>query len=131
VGPDGRLYVGLTENGQPRGWVWRTAEAVTVASEPAPEPEPEGLGLEVRPNPFRGAATVTLTLVRPSEVEAAVYDALGRRVAVLASGRFGAGRHALALGGTGLPAGVYVAYVTADSGGGAPAVAVRRLTITR
>src|SRR5690606_41668829 len=29
VGPDGRLYVGLTENGQPRGWVWRTAEVVT------------------------------------------------------------------------------------------------------
>src|SRR5690606_34919409 len=92
VGPDGRLYVGLTENGPARGWVWRTAEVVTVAAEPGPEPEREGLGLEVRPNPFRGAATVTLTLARPSEVEVAVYDVLGRRVTTVASERFPAGR---------------------------------------
>ncbi|HLT48302.1 MAG TPA: T9SS type A sorting domain-containing protein, partial [Rubricoccaceae bacterium] len=126
VGPDGRLYVGLTENGPARGWVWRTAEVVTVAAEPGPEVEREGLGLEVHPNPSRGSAKVTLTLSRPSEVEVAVYDVLGRQVAVLASGRYGAGAHALTLGGAGLPAGVYVVRVTAGS-----AVATTTVTLLR
>ncbi|HLT48159.1 MAG TPA: T9SS type A sorting domain-containing protein, partial [Rubricoccaceae bacterium] len=126
VGPDGRLYVGLTENGQPRGWVWRTAEVVTVAAEPGPEPEPEGLGLEVHPNPIRGSAAVTLTLARPSEVEVAVYDVLGRRVAVLASERLSAGRHTLALEAGQLPAGVYVVRV--EAGG---VVRTRRITLVR
>src|SRR5690606_15244432 len=122
VGPDGRLYVGLTENGTARAWVYRTAEVVTVASEPAPERE--GLGLEVRPNPFRGEATVTLTLPHPAEVEVAVYDVLGRRVATLASGHYGAGHHALTLEAGHLPAGVYVVRVTAGD-----AVATRTVTL--
>ncbi|HLT48676.1 MAG TPA: T9SS type A sorting domain-containing protein, partial [Rubricoccaceae bacterium] len=125
LGPDGRLYVGLTENGPARGWVWRTAEVVTVASEPAPERE--GLGLEVRPNPFRGAATVTLTLARPSEVEAAVYDVLGRRVATVASERFPAGTREVAFDGAGLAAGVYV--VRARTGDGH--VEARRVSVVR
>ncbi|HLT45844.1 MAG TPA: T9SS type A sorting domain-containing protein, partial [Rubricoccaceae bacterium] len=94
--------------------------------EPRPEPEREGLGLEVRPNPFRGKATVTLTLARPSEVEVAVYDVLGRRVAVLAGGVYGAGRHVLTLDGTDLPAGVYV--VRASAGG---VVAAHTVTLLR
>src|SRR5690606_10372569 len=86
LGPDGRLYVGLLEIGIGQGWVWRTGE-VLVASEPPPAPSSEeSLGVKVAPNPFRGEATVTLSLARPSEVEAAVYDVLGRRVAVLVSG---------------------------------------------
>src|SRR5690606_7332221 len=83
------------------------------------------------PNPSVGRAYLPFELATEATVEAVLYDALGRRVALLASGRYGAGRHALALDGSGLPSGVYVAYVTADAGSGAPAVAVRRLTITR
>ncbi|HLT46497.1 MAG TPA: T9SS type A sorting domain-containing protein, partial [Rubricoccaceae bacterium] len=124
VGPDGRLYVGLTENGTARAWVWRTAEAVTVAAEPGLEPSPEGLGLEVHPNPSRGEATVTLTLARPSEVEVAVYDVLGRRVAAVASGPYPAGTHGVPLAAGPLPAGVYVVRVAAGG-----TVAARTVTL--
>src|SRR5690606_16764099 len=99
---------------------------VTVAAEPGPEPEREGLGLEVHPNPFRGATTVTLTLAHPSEVEVAVYDVLGRRVATVASERFPAGRRAVALDAGLLTAGVYVVRVTAGD-----AVATRTVTLLR
>ncbi|HLT46716.1 MAG TPA: hypothetical protein VK002_05755 [Rubricoccaceae bacterium] len=86
-----------------------------------------------QPNPSAGRAYLPFELATEATVEAVLYDALGRRVALLASGRYGAGRHALTLdpAAAGLPAGVYVAYITADVGGGAPAVAVRRITMTR
>jgi plastocyanin len=38
------------------------------------------------PNPFRGETAFTLTLARPEPVRVAVYDALGREVAVLHDG---------------------------------------------
>src|SRR5690606_31353273 len=128
LGPDRRLYVGLGEAGPPRAWVYRTAETHEpnpVASEPALEGE-ESLGLEVAPNPARGAATVVLTLARPSEVSAGVYAVLGRRVAVLHEGPLGAGRHALALDGAALPPGVYVVRVAVGG-----EVAVRTVTLLR
>jgi hypothetical protein len=52
-------------------------------------------------------------------------------VAVLASGAYGAGPHALALDGAALPAGLYVVRVTARAGNARAAVAVGRVTITR
>ncbi|HYE96942.1 MAG TPA: T9SS type A sorting domain-containing protein [Rubricoccaceae bacterium] len=54
------------------------------------------ISLVVSPNPARDAVAATLTLVRPSTVEVAVYDALGRRVALLHSGGPAAGAHAFA-----------------------------------
>jgi photosystem II stability/assembly factor-like uncharacterized protein len=131
LGPDGRLYVGLHEAGSAQAWVYRTGEVVT-ASEPNLEPPgEEPLRVAVHPNPAHDSATVAFTLRTPSEVEAVLYDGLGRRVAVLAAGAYGAGRHTVALDGAALPAGVYVVYVAARSGAGAPAVAARRVTITR
>ena len=110
-----------------------------AVAEASPEPNVDAAGTvgallalgAAEPNPSSGRAYLPLELSREAQVEAVLYDALGRRVAVLASGRVPAGRHALALDASALPAGVYVAYVTADAGRGAPAVAVRRLTITR
>lgn len=125
VGPDGRLYVGLSQAGPYGAWVYRTEPLTPVSAESNPEPEEEGLGLEVRPNPSGGAVEVAFTLAQPSEVEVAVYDVLGRRVAVLASGRYGAGTHTLAVG-AGLPVGVYVVRVEASG-----AVASRRFTLVR
>jgi hypothetical protein len=110
LSPDGRLYVGLAQIGSERAWVYRT-EPVPVDPPVPVEEGPEGgepLGLEVSPNPFRRETTVTLTLARPSAVSAALYDTLGRRVAVLHAGPLGAGRHTLMLGGVGLVPGVYV-----------------------
>jgi hypothetical protein len=86
---------------------------------------------EVQPNPSSSAALIPFTLGSEAQVEAALYDVLGRRVAVLASGVFPAGRHTLALDGARLPSGVYVVHLTARAGGGPAVVAVRRLTLAR
>src|SRR5690606_8911386 len=85
----------------------------------------------VRPNPSSGSATVPFALADDADVEAVLYDVLGRRLAVLASGSFAAGRHALTLDASHLPAGVYVVAVTARAGAAPASVAVRRFTLTR
>ena len=94
-----------------------------VAAEDGP-----GVDLDVvsAPNPTAGAATVSFGLAAPGEARVALYDALGRQVAVLADGAFEAGRHAVALDGGALPSGVYVVRVET---GGVPQTA--RLTVVR
>jgi hypothetical protein len=85
----------------------------------------------VRPNPALADASLPFALSGAAEVEAVLYDALGRRVAVLARGSFGAGHHVVAVHGAALPAGVYVVYVTAHPAtGGQVTSAVGRLTLT-
>ncbi len=77
------------------------------AEDDASVPETAALSA-AHPNPFRGTATVTLALPRTERVEVALFDVLGRRVAVLHEGPLAAGSHALTLDGSGLPSGVYV-----------------------
>ncbi|HLT48132.1 MAG TPA: M43 family zinc metalloprotease [Rubricoccaceae bacterium] len=62
----------------------------------------------VAPNPFAGRATITYALEGPAEVELAVHDLLGRRVALLDAGAREAGTHRVVLDGADLPSGVYV-----------------------
>lgn len=64
--------------------------------------------LAVFPNPSRGEGTLRVTLVTPQAVTLAVYDMLGRRVALLHEGPMAAGQHSLVMGASRLPAGVYV-----------------------
>ena len=63
------------------------------------------------PNPSAGATSLSYSLAEPAEVALVVYDALGRRVAVLAEGPHAAGSHEAAFG-AGLPAGTYVVRLT-------------------
>src|SRR5690606_6268983 len=51
------------------------------------------------PNPSTGRTAVPFALPEEARVEVAVYDLLGRRVAVLAEGAYGAGRHVAVLDG--------------------------------
>ncbi|NNF57946.1 MAG: PKD domain-containing protein [Rhodothermaceae bacterium] len=60
------------------------------------------------PNPFTQAATVRYALAESGAVELAVYNLLGQRVAVLASGTWEAGTHEARLDAAALPSGVYV-----------------------
>ena len=69
---------------------------------------PAELAVTVAPNPVAGTGRVWVTLPTAAYVRVAVYDALGREVAVLADGRYGPGRHAAELSASRLPAGVYV-----------------------
>ncbi len=73
-------------------------------------------GLSVAPNPARGAARVALTLGEAQHVRVAVYDALGREVALLADGPMNAGLHQLPLNGAGLGAGTYVVRMVTEHG---------------
>ncbi|MEO0742298.1 MAG: penicillin acylase family protein [Bacteroidota bacterium] len=68
------------------------------------------------PNPFQAGAalSVAVTLNAPADVDLALYDALGRRVATLASGTQPAGSQTIEAT-LDLPAGVYVLRLLADS----------------
>ena len=60
------------------------------------------------PNPFSESVTLAFELPEAQTVTLTVYDMLGRRVAVLASGEHDAGYHAVRFDGRDLSAGVYV-----------------------
>lgn len=60
------------------------------------------------PHPVRTAATIPFTLDAPQPVRIAVYDLLGREVAVLADGLHAAGSHEVAFEAADLPSGLYV-----------------------
>jgi hypothetical protein len=121
-----RLSLTPTGGGPPRDVIVGVDYSqVTTSAEP-------GVGaaaratLTVAPNPFRGEAILTVTHGRPGPTTVEVLDVLGRRVALLHEGPLAAGRHAFALDGSMLPAGVYVAR--AEAGG---AVATQRVTVLR
>ncbi|MDX1419997.1 MAG: T9SS type A sorting domain-containing protein, partial [Rubricoccaceae bacterium] len=83
-------------------------------------------GVHVTPNPFRGQAQLTYTVTATSDVLLAVYDVLGREVAVLVDGRMDAGTHAATFEADGLAAGTYVYRLVAGTD-----VEVGRLTLAR
>ena len=60
------------------------------------------------PNPTSGDATVRFSLSSAQDAQVALYDVLGRQVAVVAEGAFGAGETTATVATSGLPAGVYV-----------------------
>ena len=83
------------------------------------------------PNPFTTTTTLRYHTETPSDVELAVYDVLGRRVAMLARGFYVGGPHEAVWDGrseTGraLAPGVYFARLTAGD-----RAATRRLTLLR
>ena len=68
------------------------------------------------PNPFQGVTTVRYGLTERAPVRLAVYDLLGKRVAVLASGEAReAGYHTAVWDATGLATGVYVYVLEAGT----------------
>ena len=95
-----------------RGWTaMSSALYFSEASERATPnelgPVADGFSLSVGPNPTRGDATVRFSLTEAQNVDIALYDVTGRRVAQV-SGTFPAGPGAVALPTAGLAPGVYV-----------------------
>ena len=105
---NGSLYFQAFRDESPRSGVepWVLAPSGGTPGEPGPEDA--AFALRVGPNPAAGAARVRLSLGRAQHARVEVYDALGRRIAVLHDGPLAAGTHPLALDGSRLPAGVYV-----------------------
>ena len=94
-----------------------------------PEAPTAGPGLaapSVYPNPFAGACTFEVELGAAASVDLAVFDVLGRRVAVLTSGNVEAGVHRFVFEADDLPAGVYVARLLVDG-----RMSTRRITRMR
>lgn len=89
---------------------------------------PNGFALgAVYPNPFHPAARFTLEVAEPQQVRVEVYNALGRRVALLHDGTLEAdGLHPFVVEGTAWPSGVYVVRVTGET-----FVAARRVSVLR
>ncbi|MDX1420343.1 MAG: T9SS type A sorting domain-containing protein, partial [Rubricoccaceae bacterium] len=101
--------------GRPVGGGWSLGvESVEEAEARAPASVAgEALTLSVAPNPVRDRAVVALTLPRATGATVALYDGLGRQVAVLHEGVLEAGVHEVPLDARGFPVGVYVLRVQA------------------
>ena len=89
-------------------------------------PAADALDLTVGPNPTRGDATVRFVLAEAQTVRLALYDALGRQVAVVADGAFAAGPATARVETRTLPAGVYVLRLEGEG-----VAASRRLSVVR
>ncbi len=86
----------------------RTPEALGTTA-------PEAFGLAASyPNPFSARTEIPYRLAERGLVRLTVYDALGRRVAVLVDEVQGAGAHRATLDARGLPSGVYVVRLVAE-----------------
>lgn len=64
------------------------------------------------PNPSNGTATIAYTLPRACEVELAVFDVKGRKIATLAEGEYQPGEYSSTV--NGLSSGLYLYQLTAD-----------------
>jgi len=81
------------------------------------------------PNPFRTETTVTYTLPRAATVRLEAFDALGRRVALLAEGARSAGTHEATFDASALPQGLYLVRLTASGPGGEQTATRRALRV--
>ena len=100
--------------------------------DPVPN-EPEAPGLPntfalhaASPNPFRSATTLRYDVPVAGPVRLSVFDALGRRVAVLVDEEHAPGQHTVAFEARGLPSGLYLLRLEASD-----AVHTQRVTLLR
>ncbi|MBC8424783.1 hypothetical protein H8E07_11730 [bacterium] len=107
------------------------ADALNRATAAGDAPLRADMRLGNHPNPFNPRTTVTFALDAPAQVDLAIYDLTGARVARLAGGDYPAGEHAVAWdgrdeGGAPLASGIYVARAATRH-----AVQTRRMTLVR
>ena len=68
------------------------------------------------PNPFNPTTTVPFAVPERGDVRLAVFDLLGREVALLADGAYDAGHHTARFEADGLPSGTYLVRLTTPAG---------------
>jgi hypothetical protein len=67
------------------------------------------------PNPFNPSTTIEYSLPVDAHVRLTVFDARGRKAAVLADGHRPAGTHRVTWNAVGLPSGIYFYRITAGA----------------
>lgn len=88
--------------------------------------------LQNYPNPFNPTTGIRYQVPGVSDVNIAVYDLLGRRVAVLVNERKPAGRYEVTFDGTGLASGVYMYQYTASPiSGGATFQSTKKMLLVK
>ncbi|MDT0630915.1 hypothetical protein [Rubrivirga litoralis] len=102
---------------------------LAVAGEPAPAAAVLRL-FPAAPNPATGRSRLRFEIATPGDARLAVYDVLGREVAVLVDRALGAGRHEAMLDARALPAGLYLARLDVATAAGAT-TATQPLTVVR
>ncbi len=106
--------------------VTATVTAIPVANEPGTA-LPEAFALHLAyPNPFNPHAVIPYELPQGGHVRLAVYDLLGREVAVLVDAELPAGRHEAVFEAHGLASGIYLVRMAASD-----FVQTRRVTLLR
>ena len=117
-GDDAALAFALGEIGHQRGREKADAAPAVAGSPDAPARTttsvgPPAFAVSVWPNPSSGRATFRYVLPEAARARVEVYDALGRRVAVLADDDRAAGAYEATFEADGLATGLYVYRVTA------------------
>ena len=109
------------------GPVWSFTTSGTSAVRAEDDGLPERCALQQNyPNPFNPITVVSSQWTVDSKVRLAVYDLLGREVAVLAEGRYPAGSYSFTFNATKLPSGTY--FYRLEAGGN---TFVKKMTLLR
>ena len=119
------------QGGAPLSLLLVLADGTTLTAVVSTAGEGEGEGavfalFAPAPNPSTASTRVAFSLAAPGAATVAVYDALGRRVAVLADETLAADRHERRLDTARLAAGVYVVRLSTEAG-----VQQQTLTVVR
>jgi hypothetical protein len=96
------------------------SDRILILGQNVPAADPVALApltyaLSAFPNPFNLTTTLSFSLQREGRARIAVFDILGREVAVLADEIFTAGEHRVILDGSALPSGLYFARLESSS----------------
>ena len=122
----------VTGGGAGRGVAGRSAGSLTGTEASVLGREAFVDEVSVYPNPTASRGMVRVSVSEPAAgASVSVYDALGRRVAVLHDGPLTAGAHDLAFEAGSLAPGVYVVQVRVSSEAGGTWTDVRRVTVAR
>jgi Secretion system C-terminal sorting domain/WD40-like Beta Propeller Repeat len=107
------FFSGYSEPGLAPPAVGRVAAAslmpeLEMAAEQEFRTGPEEVSIGAYPNPFNPSTTLRYELPAAAQVQLAMFDVLGRRVALLVDGRVDSGVHEVRFDAANLPSGVYL-----------------------
>lgn len=113
----GLSFTGAGPDGEVEDYLFQiVAEGTGTATEDAAT-TPHELALHANyPNPFTTETTLRYTLPETQPVRLAIFDVLGREVAVLAEGVQPAGSHQVVFNAADLPSGVYISRLETQTG---------------